>query len=292
LRNSKRYAFSGFVERHPAPAGVETEMRILSSILLLLAVLIPAIAAGQTPYNAQDYAGQPQAMPDLRSDSEQILALANQARAQAGVGRLAWDPALAAAALAHCRRMAQEGPIAHRYGGEEDVSGRAAQAGAHFSTIEENVAIGPSPEAIHEEWMHSPGHRRNLLSPDVDHVGIAVVAARGVLYAVADYSRAVADLSPAQVEARIAALIRPSGVAVLSDATVARAACRKDNGAPRNGAQPRFIMRWQSGDLNSLPAQLVHQLSSGRYRAAAVGSCAAQGVEGSFSAFRVAVLLY
>ena len=39
--------------------------------------------------------------------------------------------------------------------------------------------------------MHSPGHRSNLLSPDVDHVGVAVVAARGVLYAVADYSRAV-----------------------------------------------------------------------------------------------------
>ena len=86
--------------------------------------------------------------------------------------------------------MAQEGPIAHQYGGEADLSGRAAQAGAHFSVIEENVAVGPSADAIHEEWMHSPGHRANLLRPDVDRVGVAVVAARGVLYAVADYSRA------------------------------------------------------------------------------------------------------
>lgn len=232
-------------------------------------------------------------MPDLRTDSEQIFALANQARAQAGVGRLQWDPALAQAALAHCRRMVEEGPIAHRYGGEPDVSGRAAQAGAHFSVIEENVAIGPSPQGIHEEWMNSPGHRSNLLSPEVDHVGIAVIAARGVLYAVADYSRAVARLSPAQVEARVAALIRPSGVRVLGDPAAARAACRTDEGMPRTGGPPpRFIMRWQSGDLNELPQQLVDRLSSGNYRQAAVGSCSAQDVEGSFSAYRVAVLLY
>lgn len=232
-------------------------------------------------------------MPDLRADSEQIFALANQARAQAGVGRLEWDPALAAAALAHCRRMVEEGPIAHRYGGEPDVSGRAAQAGAHFSVIEENVAIGPSPEGIHQEWMNSPGHRQNLLSPEVDHVGIAVIAARGVLYAVADYSHAVERLSPEQVEARVAELIRPSGVAILRDPTAARAACRTDEGVPHTaGPTPRFIMRWQSGDLNELPQQLVQRLQSGKFRQVAVGGCPAQDVEGSFSAYRVAVLLY
>lgn len=263
-------------------------MRIFSPFLLLLAGIVPCVTLAQPQYDR----GQTQGMPELRSDAEQIFALANKARADAGVGRLTWDPALAAAALAHCRRMVQEGPIAHRYGGEPDVTARAAQAGAHFSVIEENVAIGPSAPAIHEEWMHSPGHRKNLLSPEVDHVGIAVVAARGVLYAVADYSRAVQKLSPAQVEARVASLIRPSGVGVMGDPTLARAACRTDEGAPRGGAQPSFIMRWQSGDLSALPKQLVDRLSSGRYRMAAVGSCPAKGVEGAFSAYRVAVLLY
>jgi uncharacterized protein YkwD len=71
--------------------------------------------------------------------------MANEARAQAGVGRLDWDPALAAAALAHCLRMAAEGPISHQYSGEADLSARAAQAGAHFSVIEENVAVGRRP---------------------------------------------------------------------------------------------------------------------------------------------------
>jgi hypothetical protein len=248
-------------------------------------VLTPMLAAAQP----QDAGGR-----DMRAADEQIFALANQARAQAAVGRLEWDPALAQAALQHCLRMVAEGPIAHRYGGELDLTGRAAQAGAHFSVIEENVAIGPSADAIHTEWMQSPGHRTNLLSPDVDHVGIAVVASRGVLYAVADYSRGVPQLSAAQVEARVAALIRVSGVAILSDPKMARAACQSDEGMPRpaSGPQPRFVMRWQDSNLVQLPQALAEKLGSGNYRQASVGSCPAQGVEGSFTAYRVAVLLY
>lgn len=239
-------------------------------------------------------AAQDQGSPDLRSQSELIFALANQARAQASVGRLTWDAALAQAALNHCRRMALEGPIAHRYGGEPDVATRAANAGARFGVIEENVAIGPSAEGIHQEWMNSPGHRSNLLSPDVDRVGVAVVASRGVLYAVADYAKGVPALSPSEVEARIAGLIRVSGVSIVGNPAQARAACTTDAGVPRSGEgpQPRFVMRWQDSDLSHMPQKLVDQLSLGTYRQAAVGSCPAQGVEGSFTSYRVAVLLY
>ena len=210
------------------------------------------------------------------------------------MGRLEWDQALAAAALQHCLRMAAEGPISHQYRGEPDLSARAAQSGAHFSLIEENVAVGPSADAIHEEWMQSPGHRANLLSPDVDRVGVAVVASRGVLYAVADYSRAVEQLSAAQVEARVAALIRVSGVAILRDPSLAREACATDEGMPRapGGEMPHFVMRWQNADLTRLPQALVDRLASGNYRQAAMGSCPARNSEGSFTAYRVAVLLY
>ncbi len=219
---------------------------------------------------------------------------ANQARTVAGAAPLRWDAALAVAARQHCLRMAAEGPISHRYGGEPDVSERAAQAGARFSLIEENVAIGPGPAAIHNEWMHSAGHRANLLNPDVDRVGVAVVAGRDGLYAVADYDRAVPLLTRAQVEATVAALVRVSGVGVLRDPTVARAACAMDQGLPRSnsGAQPRFVMRWQGAELTRLPKALANKLASGEYRRAAVGSCPAQDEEGAFTAYRIAVLLY
>ena len=226
--------------------------------------------------------------------AEQLFALANQTRAQSGAGRLSWDPALAAAALNHCRRMAAEGPIAHRYTGEADLASRAGQAGAHFELIEENVAVGPTASMIHNEWMNSPGHRENLLNPEVDRVGVAVVASRGVLYAVADYEHGVESLNGREVESRVAGLLHGSGVSIVPDASLARAACAMDSGVPRssNGAQPGFIMRWQGSDMSQLPQALAERLGSGRYQRAAVGSCPAAGQEGTFTAYRVAVLLY
>jgi hypothetical protein len=252
-------------------------------LILSLAVIAPVVLA-QTPRQG----GRPQ---PIQPESWQIVALANQARAAQGARPLKWDPALAEAARQHCLRMAAEGPISHQYRGEPDVGGRAGQAGAHFSLIEENVATGPTPAAIHDEWMHSEGHRTNLLNPEVDHVGVAVVASRGMLYAVADYERAVPVLTQARVEATIAGLVRAQGIALLADTTAARAYCAQSRGA-RGGSLPGFSMLWQDADLTRLPQALVGRIASGQYRHAAVGSCPPQGQEGSFTAYRMAVLLY
>lgn len=226
--------------------------------------------------------------------AEQLFAMTNATRAQEGRGRLAWDQSLADAAMKHCLRMAAEGPIAHRYGGEADLTTRAAAAGAHFSLIEENIAVGSYPGSIHQGWMNSPGHRENLLNPEIDRVGIAVVAAQGVLFAVADYARAVPVLTPAQVEAQVAGLVRGHGVSIVRDTTDARAACRLDKGLPTlaGGNTPEFVMRWQDASLDNLPPRLVESLASGRYRRAAVGSCPPRDAEGAFTVYRVAVLLY
>jgi hypothetical protein len=201
---------------------------------------------------------------------------------------------LAAAARQHCLRMAAEGPISHQYAGEPDVSARAGQAGARFSMIEENVAFGTSLAAVHDGWMHSPGHRKNLLNPAVDRVGVAVVAGRGGLYAVADYEQAVAALTQDQVEEEVAALVEANGIAVERDPVLARAACAMEQGMPetKQGPQPRFVMRWQGADLTHLPRALVDQLASGAFREAAIGSCPPRNLEGAFTAYRIAVLLY
>lgn len=256
---------------------------------LVIGPALGAVFLVALPGSAQT--GAPQA---LRPQAEQLFALANQARAGQGAAPLKWDAALAAAALAHCQRMAAEGEIAHRYGGEPDLSDRAARAGAHFSLIEENVALGSYVVRIHEGWMNSPGHRANLLNTGVDRVGIAVVASGGVYYAVADYARSAEALSAAQVESAIAALIHSAGVAIRRDPAVARAACLLDHGLPSAAmdAPPEFVMRWQNADLTQLPGELTEKLASGRYAQAAVGSCPARDVEGMFTVYRVTVLLY
>jgi uncharacterized protein YkwD len=231
---------------------------------------------------------------DLQPEAEQLMALANQARAAAGAPPLRWDSALAEAARKHTLRMVAEGPIAHQYPGELNVSERAGLTGAHFDLIEENVAVAPTPTAIHEGWIQSKGHRENMLNPEVDRVGIAVVASRGVLYATADYSRGVQALTQAQVESRFSEQIQSAGVKVLTDRSLARAACIMDGGMPRSAStrQPSYVMRWEGSDVNHLPKNLVDRLASGQFREAAVGSCDAHGDNGTFTSYRVAVLLY
>ena len=230
----------------------------------------------------------------IQAEAWRIVQLANQARAAAGARPLKWDPELAVAARQHCLRMAQDGQISHRYRGEQEPAGRAAQAGARFSLFEENVALGPDPATIHQQWMHSPGHRTNLLNPAVDRVGVAVVAGRRGLYAVADYSRNVPALTQAQVEARVAAMMQSRGVGVVRGANAAREACSTNDGIPKaeSGMRTRFVMRWQDTELNRLPSELTKQLASGRFSRAEVASCPLQEAQGWFTAYRIAVLLY
>jgi hypothetical protein len=237
-------------------------------------------------------------------DEQKLLEFANQARAEAGIAPVQWDAALAAAAHAHALMMAQVGTISHRYDGEADVAERAAAAGAHFSLIEENVAMGPSPEQIHDGWMHSPGHHDNLLSPKVDRIGLALVPAHGLLFAVADYAKGVAALTPADVETKVGAAIAQHGVALVAGGAGvdgarldgARKYCALEDGksAAGLGLKARFFMKWQSADIAKLPPELEKALASGQYTEAAVGSCDAKGgsAGAAFSAYRVAVLLF
>lgn len=252
------------------------------SVALALALLPNALVASDSTY------GKPQ---QLQSAAGQLFAMANRTRAQYGLGSLKWDSSLASGALQHCIRMTQGSSLSHQYRGEEDVTARAGQAGAHFSLIEENIAIGPYAASIHQGWMNSPGHRANLLNPAIDRVGIVVLVRGGSLYAVADYSRAVPVLNPAQVEASFATLLRARGLSVLRDPSAARAWCAASGRfRPTDGAS--FLMRWQGADLTALPSELVRRVASGEYRQAAVGSCPVQSVHGGFTAYRVAVLLY
>ena len=117
-------------------------------------------------------AGTMAALPVLaqQSPEQQVMDLANADRAQQGLPPLKWDPALAQAATQHAQLMAQQpAALSHQYPGEPDLDVRAGAAGAHFRAIAENIALAPSPQALDQEWMHSPPHRANILDPAHGH---------------------------------------------------------------------------------------------------------------------------
>jgi len=54
----------------------------------------------------------------------------------------------------------------------------ADKHGYNYREFGENLAVGyRTPQAIVDGWMHSPEHRRNVLSAAFDEVGVAIVPA-------------------------------------------------------------------------------------------------------------------
>src|SRR6266849_5772338 len=111
-----------------------------------------------------------------RNDSErQLFDALNHERTTQGLSALQWDVALFKAARLHALRMANLNMLEHQLPSESNLETRLAEAGARFSIIAENIAVGSTPPIIHAGWMNSPGHRRNILDPRLTSVGIAAV---------------------------------------------------------------------------------------------------------------------
>ena len=130
------------------------------------------------------------AQPKGESAEQQLFQAINRERAPNGLPPLKWDEALANAARQHAETMASQKQLSHGFPGELSLPSRATRAGARFSWLSENVAAGPNAENISEQWMQSPNHRANVLDADMDTIGTGAAERNGVVFAVADFSKA------------------------------------------------------------------------------------------------------
>lgn len=224
-------------------------------------------------------------------EARRIFDLTNQDRQDHGLPALRWSTSLAVAAQAHADRMRQEPALSHQYPGEPGLMTRAAQAGAHFEAVAENIATGPDADAINREWMHSPSHRENILDPRMNSLGVAVAEVGGTLYAVEDFDEALPMLNSSQVEERVRDLLRAGGINDFAAKEPAEEACRLDRGMPQVAAI-RSMVRFQTPDLTQLPAQVVQQIRTGGFSKAAVGACVPTESSTGFTLYRVAILFY
>jgi hypothetical protein len=222
---------------------------------------------------------------------QSLLQLANQARAAHSLPPLHWDNALAHAAHAHLQRVVQEqGEYLHQYPGEPDLMTRGANAGAHFTTIAENIGgRGENPASLQQIWMTTPTHRANLLDPNLNAVGIAVVEDQGLLYAVEDFARSVPVQQTSVIERRVAQLLQEHGIAPASSNADARATCAMPKG---NAGTPKLVIQWDGPNPTQLPDVLLQQIASGSYTSAQVGACSSNQTNQQFTLYHVAVLLY
>lgn len=225
-----------------------------------------------------------------RNDSErQLFEALNRERVAQSLSALQWDDALFKAARQHALRMANLNMLEHQLPSEGDLEGRLAEAGARFSVIAENIAVGGSPEIIHGGWMDSPGHRKNILDPRLTSVGIAAVRGPGGLFAVEDFSRSVPELSVEQQEQKVVSLLSSMGFRSASATDSARKTCQNDTGFA--GTSARSMIRFEVSDLSKLPEEIEKKIRNRPFSKASVVACGANVAPG-FSRYRIAVLFF
>jgi uncharacterized protein YkwD len=113
--------------------------------------------------------------PPVEAEGCGVLDLVNQERADAGVPALRYDPALARAAQAHAADMVAQNYFDHTSLDGKDFSDRADAAGYQGFATGENIARGQSnAQEVMNSWMTSAGHRKNILSPNSNEIGVGV----------------------------------------------------------------------------------------------------------------------
>jgi uncharacterized protein YkwD len=148
-------------------------------------------------------------LPDYDSEAErQLLELANQARAQAGLPALALDAGMSEAARAHAEEMFAARQLSHQFAGEPSLPQRlAAATRTQLEQEGENVAFDFDAADAQRNLMLSPPHRANLLSSAYNVIGLGVVRSGDRLYIVQDFGHALPEYSAAEVKDRIAAAL-------------------------------------------------------------------------------------
>ncbi|NNK79391.1 MAG: CAP domain-containing protein [Litoreibacter sp.] len=84
------------------------------------------------------------------------------------------SPKLVTAATRHARDLARTRRLSHRGSDGSSMIERAGRSDYAYCFVAENIARGqPDTEAVMRDWMASPGHRANILSPRAKEFGLA-----------------------------------------------------------------------------------------------------------------------
>lgn len=161
-----------------------------SFLLLLITVTLSAAAFGQgsfvpARFSASARAGvsssgalTPAAVRALEQDAFQLI---NTERSLAGLSTLRWSDKIAEVARLHSGNMAEMDFFSHKGLDGLMVDERAEKLNmGSWLAIGENIAFmkgydNPVSVAV-EKWLQSPGHKKNLLSPEWTEtaIGLAV----------------------------------------------------------------------------------------------------------------------
>ncbi len=125
------------------------------------------VGVGEDPPCSWAPATVPATEPERR-----LLELVNLDRTRHGFPPLVPDDALAAVARDHSRDMAEADYFAHVSPTRGGLQARLAAHGLAVLAARENIAEAADADEAERSLMASPGHRANILAPEVTHLGV------------------------------------------------------------------------------------------------------------------------
>jgi hypothetical protein len=223
--------------------------------------------------------------PD-QAAAREIFNLLNQERTERNLPPLKWDDRLAQAAVDHTRLLAEHRELSHQFNHEPVLRLRYARYNIRLDRAGENVAFDSTVQGAHEGFMNSPPHRANILSPDFDAVGVAVMHSGDRYYVTQDFAHLVADIPTNAAEDQIASAIEQlrtqhheRALKRIDLAELRRMACqmaRNDRLEPelaRSLAGARYYVAYTMTNPKQLPSDLMKLQVSQAVDRFAVGTC-------------------
>jgi uncharacterized protein YkwD len=162
--------------------GVRGSISIVLAVTAILAGLfLPRIEAALVrDADGCPHSGAVAAREHIDQGRAAILCLLNQERARRGLRPLRRNRALQLASQRHSEDMAARDFFAHEAPGGTNLASRTRAAGyPHVGVVVgENIYWGQEAKATPVEavdgWMHSSGHRENILRPQFTEVGVGI----------------------------------------------------------------------------------------------------------------------
>src|SRR3954469_9714114 len=161
--------------------GRQPHAQKMRSRLLLIATVSAALLAPSVA-QAADCPGA-DLVPDASNAaqvSDATLCLLNAERAPAGLAPLTVDSTLSTASDAYAGVMIAGQFFAHQSPDGGTLDQRLSKVGYHYEIAGENIAWGEGPLAtpasIVDAWMHSEGHRTNILDGDFRQIGLGILS--------------------------------------------------------------------------------------------------------------------
>jgi len=157
----------------------------LTSLVLAITLALPMSAFAESRSRGRTVLDQIAAELELRrrdaagpageTPALQIVEEVNRERARYGLGPLRLNSKLSAVARDRADDMFAKRYFDHVSPDGIDPFTWALRRGYRYSIIGENLALGyRTSNSIVDGWMHSAGHRKNILTRDFDEVGIAI----------------------------------------------------------------------------------------------------------------------